>query len=225
MTLSDDSATAERRGTPALLMPEAVLNRTAQELSGRFAGVFSPETVERYVFESYTALRRTANVTNHLPALARSFATERLTALAQAKGAVAKDVPEVLFICVHNAGRSQMAAALLASHAQGRVHVRSAGSAPADTISPVVEQAMAELRLDLGQEFPKPLTDDVVAAADVVVSMGCGDACAVYPGKRYLDWTLPDPHGQSLDIVRAIRDDLDRRVRALLDELTPAHSS
>ena len=217
---------AGRRGLPALLMPEAVLSRTAQELSGRFAGVFSPETVERYVFESYTALRRTANVTNHLPSLARGFATERLTALAQAKGAIVKDVPEVLFVCVHNAGRSQMAAALLTHHAAGRVHVRSAGSAPVEAISPVVVEAMAELGLDLGQEFPKPLTDDVVAAADCVVLMGCGDSCPVYPGKRYLDWTLTDPHGQSLETVRAIRDDLDQRVRDLLAELTtPAHST
>jgi len=216
----------ERRGTPSLLMPEAVLSRAAQELSGRFSGVFSPETVERYVFESYTALRRTAKVTNHLPALARGFATERLTALAQAKGAIVKDVPEVLFVCVHNAGRSQMAAALLAHHAAGRVHVRSAGSAPVDTISPVVVHAMAEIGLDLGHEFPKPLTDDVVAAADCVVSMGCGDACPVYPGKRYLDWALVDPHGQDLPTVRGIRDDLDQRVRDLLAELTtPAPSA
>jgi len=215
----------ERRATPSLLMPEAVLSRTAQELAGRFAGVFSPETAERYVFESYTALRRTAKITNHLPTLARGFATDRLTALAQAKGVIAKEVPEVLFVCVHNAGRSQMAAALLAHHAAGRVHVRSAGSAPIDTITPVVVEAMAEIGLDLGEEFPKPLTDDVVAAADVVVSMGCGDACPVYPGKRYLDWSLTDPYGQSLETVRTIRDDLDKRVRDLLGELTTAAHS
>ncbi|GAA0905813.1 arsenate reductase ArsC [Pseudonocardia zijingensis] len=129
-------------------------------------------------------------------------------------------VPEVLFVCVHNAGRSQMAAALLDHHAQGRVHVRSAGSAPADQINPAVREVMAEIGLDLSTEFPKPLTDGAVRAADVVISMGCGDACPVYPGKRYLDWELPDPAGRSADEVRPIRDQIDARVRALLAELT-----
>ncbi|WP_432793458.1 arsenate reductase ArsC [Rhodococcus ruber] len=208
------------RHQPELLMPQAVLQRAAEHLADKYDGVFSPQTVERVVFESYAALRRTATVYTHLTVLAPRFAAERLTALAQAEGAVAKDVPEVLFVCVHNAGRSQMAAALLDHHAGGRVHVRSAGSAPIAAINPVVVEAMAELGLDLGAEFPKPLTDDVVAAADVVVTMGCGDACAVYPGKRYLDWTVPDPDGQSLEVVRTIRDDVDARVRALLADLT-----
>ncbi len=128
--------------------------------------------------------------------------------------------PEVLFVCVHNAGRSQMAAALLHHHAAGRVTVRSAGSAPADGINPAVVQAMAEIGLDLTREFPKPLTDDAVRAADVVISMGCGDACPVYPGKRYLTWELADPAGRSVDDVRPIREDIDQRVRTLLDELT-----
>ena len=132
------------------------------------------------------------------------------------------DVPEVLFVCVHNAGRSQMAAALLDRHAQGRVHVRSAGSDPTDRVNPAVVEALAEWGIDVGQEFPKPLTDEFARAADVIVTMGCGDACPVYPGKRYLDWTLDDPAGQPLEIVRAIRDDIDRRVRALVDELTPS---
>lgn len=203
-----------------LLMPQAVLTRAAQHLAARYDGVFSPQTVERYVFESYASLRRTARIHNHLTALATRFAADRLTALAQSQGVVPKDVPEVLFICVHNAGRSQMAAALLNHHGQGRVHVRSAGSAPAEEINTQVIAAMAEIGIDLGEEYPKPLTDDVVAAADVVVSMGCGDACAVYPGKRYLDWTIDDPAGQPLEAVRAIRDDLEARVRGLLTELT-----
>ncbi|TDD55275.1 arsenate reductase ArsC [Saccharopolyspora elongata] len=129
--------------------------------------------------------------------------------------------PEVLFVCVHNAGRSQMAAALLHHHAQGRVTVRSAGSAPADTINPAVLEVMNELGLDLSQEFPKKLTTDAVEAADVVITMGCGDACPVFPGKRYLDWELTDPAGKSIDDVRPIRDDIDRRVHALLAELVP----
>ena len=127
--------------------------------------------------------------------------------------------PEVLFVCVHNAGRSQMAAALLDRHAQGRVVVRSAGSTPADEINPAVLEAMTEVGIDLSKEFPKPLTDEAVREADVVITMGCGDACAIYPGKRYLDWDLPDPAGKPVKDVRPIRDELDRRVRALLNEL------
>ena len=129
------------------------------------------------------------------------------------------NTPTVLFVCVHNAGRSQMAAALLAKHAAGRVHVRSAGSAPADTINPAVMTAMRELDIDLANETPKLLTTESVEAADVVITMGCGDACPIYPGKRYLDWELDDPAGQDVEHVRPIRDEIDRRVRALLLEL------
>ncbi|WP_324273739.1 arsenate reductase ArsC [Blastococcus brunescens] len=207
---------------PGLLTPEASLHRLADDLAARFAGVFARETVDRYVFESYTALARTARVTAHLPALTTRFATERLTALAQAKGAVAHDVPEVLFVCVQNAGRSQMAAGLLQLRGGDRVHVRSAGSQPAASVDDAVVAAMAEAGVDLGQAFPKPLTDDVVRAADVVVTMGCGDACPVYPGKRYLDWQVRDPAGLTIGEVRSIRDDIDSRVRALLAELQPA---
>ena len=135
---------------------------------------------------------------------------------------IVSQVPEVLFVCVHNAGRSQMAAALLGHHAQGRVHVRSAGSEPADRINPAVVRAMAEVGLDIATEFPKPLTDEVVRAADVVITMGCGDACPIYPGKRYLDWELDDPAGRSLAEVRPIRDEIDRRVQSLLAELVSA---
>ncbi|HLB39593.1 MAG TPA: arsenate reductase ArsC [Actinomycetota bacterium] len=127
--------------------------------------------------------------------------------------------PTVLFVCVHNAGRSQMAAGLLAKHAGDRVDVRSAGSAPSDTINPAVLEVMDEVDIDLSREFPKPLTTEVVEAADVVITMGCGDACPVFPGKRYLDWELPDPAGLPADQVRPIRDEIDRRVRGLLAEL------
>jgi arsenate reductase len=129
------------------------------------------------------------------------------------------DVPEVLFVCVHNAGRSQMAAALLDHHAHGRVRVRSAGSTPADEINPSVVAAMDEIGLDLSKEFPKPLTTEAVQAADVVITMGCGDACPVFPGKRYLDWDLRDPSGLSVDEVRPIRDEIDGRVQELVAEL------
>ena len=134
------------------------------------------------------------------------------------------EAPEVLFVCVHNAGRSQMAAALLDHHAQGSVHVRSAGSAPASEINPAVVDAMAEWGIDISKERPKPLTEEVVREADVLITMGCGDACPVYPGKRYLDWELADPAGKGVEAVRPIRDEIDRRVRALLAELVPAQA-
>jgi protein-tyrosine-phosphatase len=129
--------------------------------------------------------------------------------------------PQVLFVCVHNAGRSQMAAALLAHHAAGRVEVRSAGSAPADAINPAVREAMAEVGIDISAERPKLLTADAVEASDVVITMGCGDACPVFPGKRYLDWELEDPAGKGVESVRAIRDEIGRRIRELLGELLP----
>ncbi len=132
------------------------------------------------------------------------------------------DTPEVLFVCVHNAGRSQMAAALLDRHAHGKVQVRSAGSDPADRLNPAVVAAMAEVGIDLSKAFPKPLTDASVRAADVVITMGCGDACPIYPGRRYEDWQLQDPAGQPIEVVRAIRDQIDARVQQLLAELVPA---
>ena len=129
------------------------------------------------------------------------------------------DTPEVLFLCVHNAGRSQMAAALMARHAQGRVVVRSAGSEPAEHLNPAVVQAMAEVGIDISSQRPRPLTDDDAQRADTIVTMGCGDACPVYPGERYLDWALPDPAGKSVEDVRVIRDEIDGLVRGLVDEL------
>ena len=209
----------ERRGMPGLAYPEEYLRRLAGDLTEKFAGVFNSETIERYVLESYTGLLRTSTVRTHLASRTIQFATDRLTALAQAKGAIERTVPEVLFVCEQNAGRSQMAAVLTAQLSQGRVHVRSAGSAPGKDLNPAVVEAMAELGLSMTEEFPKPLTDDVVQAADVVVTMGCGDACAIYPGKRYEDWELTDPAGLSLDEVRGIRDDIRTRVEALLAEL------
>ena len=128
--------------------------------------------------------------------------------------------PQVLFVCVHNAGRSQMAAALLDRHARGSVRVRSAGSQPADRLNPAVVAVMAEVGIDIAREFPKPLTADAVIAADVVITMGCGDACPIYPGKRYLDWALDDPAGEPLAVVRRIRDEIDARVRGLVQDLT-----
>ncbi|RZI95552.1 MAG: arsenate reductase ArsC [Microbacterium sp.] len=209
------------KGQEPLRSPEAALQHAAERLAHHFTGMVGAETVERVVFESYTALARTATVTLHLPALAERFSRERLIALAQSRGFIAKSVPEVLYVCVQNSGRSQMAAAITRHLAGERVHVRSAGSQPAEAIVPAVVSALAEIGIDVDDEFPKPLTDDVVRAADAVVTMGCGDACPIYPGKRYLDWDLSDPAGLSLDDVREIRDDVQRRVELLLSELAP----
>src|SRR5260370_19719148 len=131
------------------------------------------------------------------------------------------ETPEVLFVCVHNAGRSQMAAALLERYAEGRIHIRSAGSEPANSLNPRVVDAMGEIGLDISREFPKPLTDDYVRTADVLITMGCGDTCPIYPGKRYEDWELDDPAGQDLETVRRIRDEIDVRIKKLVGELVP----
>jgi arsenate reductase len=196
------------------------LNQAAERLSGEFAGIFSHETIARYMAES-TDLLGEAKINVFVPVLAHRFCRERLRALAQAEGILGKDQPEVLFVCVQNAGRSQMAAGLLKLRSDGRIHVRSAGSTPAEQINPAVVAAMQELGIDMSEAFPKPLTDEVVRAADVVITMGCGDACPIYPGKKYEDWELDDPAGQNLETVRRIRDELDVRVQRLVGELLP----
>ena len=194
------------------------VRQAADGLKREFEGIFSAETIERYIGESLDMLGG-SRINVYVPVLAHRFARERLKALAQSQDLIGKDQPEVLFVCVHNAGRSQMAAGLVALRSEGKIHVRSSGSAPAEEVNPAVIEAMAELGIDLAEAFPKPLTDEVVRAADVVITMGCGDACPIYPGKRYEDWQLDDPAGQGVDSVRAIRDDIDRRVVALVGEL------
>lgn len=205
------------------LVTRGHLEKGLDSLRSEFSGVFAVETIERYMAESLDKLAL-ARVGNFVPLFVHRFARERLQALAQADAMIAKDVPEVLFVCVHNAGRSQMAAGLLNKLAEGRVHVRTAGSDPADTINPAAVEAMAEVGIDLSQEFPKPLNDEFVRAADAVITMGCGDACPIYPGKTYEDWELEDPAGKDLDSVRRIRDSIEQRVKALLDELVPRGS-
>ena len=170
--------------------------------------------------ESMSRRSKARALKQFVPLFVHRFARERLRAVGQVQGTIAKDVPEVLFVCVQNAGRSQMAAALLDQYAEGRVHVRSAGSAPADQVDPAVVAVMAELGLDVSKEFPKPMTDEVVEAADAVITMACGDACPIYPGKRYEDWEVDDPAAADLDGVRRIRDDISDRVKRLLAELT-----
>ncbi len=202
---------------PAL--EDGVLARISQDLATRFAGTFAAETVDRYVRESYALLAEQARITRYLPSLTARFAADRLAALASAALPAGQGAPEVLFVCVQNAGRSQMAAAILRHLAGDRVSVRTAGSAPANAVRSIIVTALDEIGVPIGGEFPKPLTDDVVRAADVVITMGCGDACPVYPGRRYLDWVLEDPVGLPLARVREIRDDIEGRVRALLPTL------
>ena len=197
------------------------LEQAAARLAEEFEGIFSRETIARYMAESEDLLGD-ARINVFVPVLAHRFTRERLQTLAQAEGKIAKDQPEVLFVCTHNAGRSQMAAGLVKLRSGGRIHVRSAGSTPADEINPAAVDAMEELGVDMHEEFPKPLTDEVVKAADVVITMGCGDACPIFPGKRYEDWELEDPADKDLVTVRRIRDEIDERVQRLVDELLPS---
>jgi len=199
------------------------VEKAAAALQREFSGIFASETIARYIAES-TDLLSGGSINVFVPVLAHRFARERLKALGQAEGLITKDLPEVLFVCVHNSGRSQMAAGLVKLRSQGQIHVRSAGSDPGEQINPAVIEAMNELGVDMSEEFPKPLTDEVVRAADVVITMGCGDACPIYPGKKYADWVLDDPAGQDIDTVRRIRDELDEHVQQLIAELLPSNS-
>lgn len=215
----DQLGVGTRRGLPGITYPERFLHALTDELTADFQGIFAAETIERYVLESYAALLRTSVVKAHLVTRVTRFAKDRLHALAEAKGTIPQDRPSVLFVCVQNAGRSQMAAAIAAERSGGRLLVRSAGSMPAAALNPAVVSSMAEIGLDLTEEFPKPLTDDVVRAADVVVTMGCGDACPIYPGKHYEDWQLDDPEHASADEVRRVRDEITAHVDRMLLQL------
>ena len=193
-------------------------------LAEEFTGVFAREAIADCVLDSYQRLRP-ARVEAFLPLLAYRFARERLRAAGVSWGLLPHPVPEVLFVCTHNAARSQLAAAVLAHEAGSRVVVRSAGTAPASAVQSEVLQVLAEAGVDAGGAYPKPLTEESVSAADVVVTMGCGDSCPVLPGRRYLDWDLPDPDGAPMEVVRALRDDITARVRALLAELDGARAA
>jgi protein-tyrosine-phosphatase len=200
------------------------LQKGLESLREEFAGIFSSETVERFMAESLEQLPA-ARFQDFVPLFVHRFARERLRALGQVEGTITKQAPEVLFVCVQNAGRSQMAAALLDHKARGRVHVRSAGSEPADQINANVVEALSEIGVDITKEFPKPMTDEVVRAADAVVTMGCGDACPIHPGKRYEDWEVDDPADSDIEGVRRIRDDIDQRVTRLLGEVVPGNGA
>jgi arsenate reductase (thioredoxin) len=195
------------------------LRTAAVRLSDEFAGLYGTETIERFLHSSYDQFAANSSVPNFLPLIAERFARQRLTALARVEGLRNDGRPVVLFLCVHNAGRSQMALGFFQHLVGDRAIAWSGGSEPGHEVNRAAVAAMAERGIDISREYPKPWTDEVVRAADVVITMGCGDACPVFPGKRYEDWTLDDPAGQDVEAVRPIRDEIERRVRALLDQL------
>lgn len=198
---------------------QLAMKTAARNLRHEFDGTFAVETIEQFLATSYDQFAGRATVTNFLPLMAERFARQRLRALARIEGLANDGLPTVLFLCTHNAGRSQMALGWFNHIAGARAVAWSGGSEPGTEINPSAVAVMHEVGIDIRQEFPKPWTDEIVRAADVVVTMGCGDACPVFPGKRYLDWTLEDPAGQGVDAVRPIRDEIERRVRELLDQL------
>ena len=195
------------------------LRHAASRLAGEFDGTFGAETIERFLHSSYDQFADRATVGKFLPLMAERFARQRLRALAKIEGLHDDGKPTVLFLCTHNAGRSQMALGFFEHLAGDAAVAWSGGSEPGIEVNPVAVAAMTERGIDIGGEFPKPWTDEAVRAADVVITMGCGDACPIFPGKRYGVWLVDDPAGQDLDTVRRIRDDLERRVRHLLAEL------
>jgi protein-tyrosine-phosphatase len=201
------------------LEQQHALHIAAVNLGHEFDGTFGTETIERFIATSYDEFASRATVTNFLPLMAERFARQRLRALARVEGKAHDGLPIVLFLCVHNAGRSQMALGWFNHLAGDRAVAWSGGTEPGTEINPMAVEAMAEVGIDITGEFPKPWTDEIVKAADVVVTMGCGDACPLFPGKRYEDWELDDPSGHPLDAVRPIRDEIGRRVRTLLAEL------
>jgi protein-tyrosine-phosphatase len=195
-----------------------LIRAAAERLRGEFVGVFGEETIERFMADSYGSLAG-ARVKGFVPLFVERYARQRLRALARIEGRSTSTAPMLVFLCVHNAGRSQMAAGWARHLAGDAVEVFSGGSDPASEINRAAVTAMAEVGVDIASEFPKPWTDEVVRAADVIVTMGCGDACPIFPGIRYLDWDVADPAGLPLEQIRPIRDDIGRRVRTILDEL------
>ncbi len=207
------------RPTGRSIDQQLALRGAAGRLAEEFTGVFGQETIERFLRTSYDQFASRGSLPNFLPLIAERFARQRLHALARVEGHHTDGKPTVLFLCVHNAGRSQMALGFLQHLGAGNAVGWSGGSEPGAQVNPVAVAAMAEVGIDITGEYPKPWTDEIVRAADVVVSMGCGDACPIFPGKRYLNWTLDDPAGQDLTHVRPIRDEIEHRVRDLLTEL------
>jgi arsenate reductase (thioredoxin) len=198
---------------------QLALTSAARNLQREFEGTFGVETIEQFLISSYDQFAERATVSTFLPLLAERFARQRIRALAKVEGKHDDGVPIVLFLCVHNAGRSQMALGWFNHLAGERAVAWSGGSEPGVEVNPAAVAAMAEVGIDITGEYPKPWTGEIVRAADVVITMGCGDACPIFPGKRYEDWELDDPAGRDLGAVRPIRDEIGERVRKLLADL------
>lgn len=198
---------------------QAALRSAAAALLDEFGHLFGVETIEGFLHSSYDQFAARATVANYLPLLAERFARQRLRALAIVEGRAGTGVPTVLFLCAHNAGRSQMALGYFTQMAGDRAVAWSGGSAPGDIVDPLVIEAMAEQGIDISEEYPKPWTEEIVRAADVVISMGCGDTCPIIPGRRYEEWDLADPDGRGIDDIRGIRDEIHTRVRILAAQL------
>ncbi|GAA1731008.1 arsenate reductase ArsC [Microbacterium paludicola] len=211
-------APEETEERPIVALPPAI-ESVARDLAYRFGSTFSPQTVSRYVAESYLLLSQRAKAQGHLATLTARYAAERLDALATSTSRVLRGTPEVLFVCVQNAGRSQIAAAYMRHLAGGAVHVRTAGSAPRHAVHPRIHAVLEEAGVPITDDFPKPLTDEVVRAADYVITMGCGDACPVYPGRRYMEWEMDDPLLLDDAGLRGVRDGIRARVEDLLEEM------
>lgn len=201
------------------LEQKMALRNAASRLQRQFDGVFNTETIERFLYSSYDEFASRSTVLTWLPLLAEKFARQRLQALAKVEGKSDDHRPTVLFLCVHNAGRSQMAMGWFKALAGDRAVAWSGGSEPSSQVNPAAIEAMAEVGIDITEEFPKPWTDEIVRAADAVITMGCGDACPIFPGKRYEDWVLEDPQGLDVASVRPIRDEIKGRVVVLLESL------
>ena len=204
--------------TAAPLEMRPLIKGVADRLQADFSGIFAAETIQRFMAESWESLSG-AKVAAFIPLFLERFTRQRLRALARVEGKLTDAQPMIVFLCVQNAGRSQMAAGWTQHLAGDRVEVYSGGSDPASVVNPAAVEAMREVGIDISNEFPKPWTDEVVRAADVIITMGCGDSCPIFPGKRYLDWEVGDPKDLPVEQVRPIRDEIGERVRALLDEL------
>lgn len=199
---------------------QLALRGAATNLGREFGDMFGVETIERFLHASYDDFAERATIANFLPLLAERFAKQRLRALAKVEGKALTGTPVVLFLCTHNAGRSQMALGFFTHLAGDRAVAWSGGSEPAGEVNHAAIAAMAEIGIDISDEYPKPWTDEIVRAADVVITMGCGDACPIFPGRRYEEWVLDDPAGMSIEAIRPIRDEIGQRVRRLLADLS-----
>ena len=223
--MADNAATAHHLRDDLSIDQRLALKTAATRLQTEFGDMFGVDTIERFLHSSYQQFANHATIANFLPLLAERFARQRLRALAKVEGTSNDGKPIVLFLCTHNAGRSQMAMGFFTHLAGDAAVAWSGGSEPGNEVNPAAAQAMAEVGIDISGEYPKPWTDEIVQAADVVITMGCGDACPVFPGRRYQEWVLDDPAGQDVDGVRPIRDDIEERVRRLLTDLhVPIHA-